>query len=116
MNPSDSSASNPPLIISAKDFDLTPSLKEYVNEKLGKLYRFSRHISKIAVELDIDHGHQHGRINRIEVWVTVAGAVLQAGHRAEHMHEAIDLVYPKIERQVVDHERKTRDQHRPSRI
>lgn len=104
------------ITISAKDFDLTPSIKEYVEEKLGKLEKFSKHILRIGVELDVDHSAQQGLIHRIEVWVYMPGKTLQAGLRAEHMREAIDLVYPKMERQIVDHERKTRDQQRGSRI
>lgn len=104
------------ITISAKDFDLTPSIKEYVEEKLGKLERFSKHLQRVGVELDVDHSSHSGAIHRVEVWAYFPGKTLQAGLKAEHMREAIDLVYPKIERQIVDYERKTRDQKRSSRI
>ena len=106
----------PPITINAKDFDLTPALKEYVEEKLGKLGRFSPHIKRIGVEMDVDHAHHQGLIHRIEVWVYLPTKTLQAGLKAEHMREAIDLVYPKIERQIISHERKNRDKVRGSRI
>ncbi len=102
--------------ISGKDFSLTPAIKEYVTEKIGKLEKFSSAIERIRVELDVDHNARHGMINRVEVWVFMPGGPLQAGVKAEHMHEAIDLVYPKIERQIVDHVRKQRDHDRPSRV
>ncbi len=104
------------ITISAKDFKLTPSLKEYVEEKIGKLEKFSKHIERLGVELDIDRNAKQGLINRIEVWIYLPGKTLQAGLKAEHMHEAIDLVYPKLERLITKYEDKRRDQNRPSRI
>jgi putative sigma-54 modulation protein len=89
------------ITISGKDFKLTPAIKEYVTEKMGKLVKFHPQIQRIGVELDVDHGMTKGKKHRIEVWVYLPGKTLEAGMRAEHMDEAIDLVYPKIERQLV---------------
>lgn len=104
------------ITISAKDFKLTPAIKEYVTMKMGKLTRFSKRIERIGVELDVDHSAKSGLLNRIEVWVYFPEKTLQAGLKAEHMNEAIDLVYPKIERQITSYEGKLRDHDRPSRI
>ncbi len=104
------------ITISAKDFKLTPANKTYVEEKLGKLSRFSKRIKRIGVELDVDHNAKSGLVNRVEVWVYLPEKTLQAGLKAEHMNEAIDLVYPKIERQITSYEGKRRDRKRPSRI
>lgn len=104
------------ITINAKDFQLTPAIKEYVEEKLGKLERFSKRIQRIGVELDVDHNVTKGLKHRIEVWVYLPEKTLQAGLKAEHMNEAIDLVYPKVERLITSHEGKRRDQKRPSRI
>lgn len=102
--------------ISGKDFDLTPSIKEAVEMKMGKLEKFSSRIERIGVELEVDHATRHGLKNRIEVWVYFPEKTLQAGLKAEHMQEAIDLVYDKIERQVVNFERKRRDLQRGARV
>lgn len=89
------------ITISGKDFKLSPAVKEYVQEKLGKLEKFNPDILRIGVELDVDHNVTKGLKNRVEVWVYLPGKTVQAGMKAEHMDEAIDLVYPKIERQLV---------------
>lgn len=99
-----------PITISGKDFDLTESLKEYVELKLGRLARFAHGAERIGVELDVDHGHQSGALYRVEVWVYFPGETIQAGEKAEDMHAAIDLVYPKLERQLVDRKEKLLDQ------
>ena len=104
------------ITLEAKNFDLTPAIKAYVDEKLGKLSKFSSRIERIGVELDVDHASRHGLKHRLEVWVFLPEKTLQAGLKAEHMNEAIDLVYEKIERQVVNYERKRRDLARGTRI
>ena len=89
------------ITISGKDFKLTPSVKAYVMEKMSKLEKYNPNIQRIGVELDVDRNVTKGKKNRIEVWVYLRGKTLQAGIKAEHMDEAIDLVYPIIERQVI---------------
>lgn len=88
------------ITISAKDFKLTPAVKEYVNTKMSKLSKFNQDILRIRVELDVDHNVTKGKKNRIEVWIFLPGQTIQAGIKAVHMDEAIDLVYPKLERQL----------------
>lgn len=89
------------ITISGKNFKLTPSIKEYVTTKFGKLERYNSNIRRIGVELDVDHNVTKGKKHRIEVWVYLPSKTVQAGMKAEHMEEAIDLVYPLIERQLV---------------
>lgn len=103
------------ITISGKDFKLTPAIKTYVEEKIGKLSRFSRRIIRIGVELDIDHNVTKGMKNRVEVWIYLPGKTIQAGLKAEHMREAIDLVYPKLETQLVAYEGKKRERRRPGK-
>lgn len=100
------------ITISGKDFKLTPTIKTYVDEKIGKLSKFSRRIIRVGVELDVDHNVTKGLKNRIEVWIYLPGKTIQAGIKAEHMREAIDLVYPKLERQLVSYEGRKRERRR----
>ena len=90
-----------PITISAKDFQLTPAIKSYVEDRMSKLSKFHPRIELIGVELDVDRNVTKGFKNRVEVWVYLPGQTISAGVKAEHMDEAIDLVYPKIERQLV---------------
>ena len=96
------------ITISGKDFKLTPAIKEYVNQKIGKLAKFNADILRIGVELDVDHNVTKGKKYRIEVWIYLPGRTIQAGIKAEHMDEAIDLVYPILERQIVKQKEKRR--------
>ncbi len=89
------------ITISGKDFHPTEADQTYVTEKLQKLERFHPNIQRIGVELDVDHNVTHGQKFRIEVWVSLPDKDIKAGLKAEHFQEAVDLVYPKLERQLV---------------
>lgn len=89
------------ITISAKDFKLTPTIKSLIMQKVQKLAKFNPHVQRFGVELDVDHNVTKGRKYRIEIWAYLPGKTLEAGMKAEHMEEAIDLVLPKIERQLV---------------
>ena len=53
------------------------------------------------VELEVDRNHHSGDLYSVEVIVHLHSKTLQAGMRADDMRAAIDLVYPKLERQLV---------------
>ncbi len=89
------------ITISAKDFKLTPAIKSVITEKVNKLAKFNPHVQRFGVELDVDHNVTKGKKYRVEIWAYLPGKTLEAGIKAEHMEEAIDLVIPKIERQLV---------------
>jgi ribosomal subunit interface protein len=91
------------MVVTAKDFKLTPSITEYVNEKFGALTRLSRQpITDIKVMLDVDHNKRHGDTCRVEASAVWRGRTYKAGEKATEMHEAIDLCVEKLERQLRD--------------
>lgn len=89
------------ITISAKDFKLTPSIKEYIDERFSRLAKFHPQVDRVGVELDVDRNVTKGKKFRIEIWVYLPGRTVEAGVKAEDMRQAADLVYPKIERQLV---------------
>lgn len=88
------------LIVSGKDFPLTPSLKTYVAEKFAHFERHDHPIEQARVELDVDHNQHRGDIFRVTAHLILGKHVVKAGVKAEKMHAAIDLVIPKLERQL----------------
>ncbi len=89
------------ITISAKDFKLTPSIKEFVEERFSKLAKFHPQAHRVGVELDVDRNVTKGKKFRVEVWVYLPGRTVEAGVKAEDMRQAVDMVYPKVERQLV---------------
>lgn len=89
------------IIIGAKDFKLTPSLKTYVEQKVGKLARYWSKIIRARVEFKIDHKQKSGDIFHIEVCLEVPGPDIAINAKASEIYSAINIVVPKLERQIV---------------
>lgn len=88
------------LIISGKDFPLTPSLKEFVRNKFSRFDRHSHPILEARVELDVDHNQRSGDIFRATAHLILGKRVVKAGVKAPDMHAAVDELLPKLERQL----------------
>ncbi|MFA4936723.1 MAG: ribosome-associated translation inhibitor RaiA [Patescibacteria group bacterium] len=88
------------IIISAKNFKLTPSLITYTEEKVGKVERFWGEIIRANVELSVGRVKSAGNISQVRVWLEVSGPDIEAESEAADMHAAIDLVVPKLESQI----------------
>lgn len=100
------------IIITGKDFKLTPAIKKFVTRKLTKLSKYSKRIILVKVELDVDRHHQKGDNFRAEIWVTLPKKIIQAGLKGDEMHQVIDLLLPKIEHQIIRHKDKLKDQQK----
>jgi putative sigma-54 modulation protein len=80
--------------------DLTPSLKDYVQEKIGNLSKFIQ-ANEARVELDRDQHHHSGMVFHAEVSLIAGGKIMFAEVRAEDMYAAIDLLVPKLKEQIM---------------
>lgn len=61
--------------ITAKKFELTPTIKEHVEERVHNFSRFfDDKITEARVTLEVDDGHHsHGKVNRCEIIARVPG-------------------------------------------
>lgn len=85
--------------IKATYLDLTLSVKEYVEEKIGHLGKFIV-AQEAKVELARDKHHRTGLVFRAEVTMILGGKVMRAEALAEDIYAAIDLVIPKLKEQI----------------
>ncbi len=89
------------ITITGKNFKLSNPIKVYVTKQLQKVKKISPvPVITMKAELDVDKNQRSGLKNRVEMSVELAGKTIKAGHKAEHMREAIDLCIPKLLRQV----------------
>ncbi len=90
------------ITVSGHNVDVTPSLRDYVNTKLGKLHRHFDNITNTDVTLSVEK-----LIQKAEATVHVAGADLFATCESEDMYAAIDSLTDKLDRQLIKHKEKT---------
>jgi putative sigma-54 modulation protein len=87
--------------VSGHHVEVTPALRDYVNNKLSKLQRHFDHITNTDVTLTVEK-----LIQKAEASVHVAGADLFAACESEDMYTAIDLLTDKLDRQLIKHKEK----------
>jgi len=82
--------------VRGKNIEITPSLREYVEKRVGKILKYFDEIDEITVLLTVSKGR-----HIVEVTVPVQGGVLLRGEEATmDMYTSIDLVVEKLERQI----------------
>ncbi len=97
--------------IQAANFELTESLKTYIQAKIGSLdqYLADNKVLETHVEMEVDKSQQTGEIYRAEVMIYVPKDMLRAEEQAHDMHVAIDHCREKLQVQIEKYKAKTRD-------
>lgn len=93
--------------ISGHHVELTPAIKNYVNEKLNRLERHHDRITSTNVILSVDKLRQ-----KAEATVHVSGKDFFAECESEDLYAAIDLLADKLDRQLIKYKEKMRNHHR----
>ena len=91
-------------IIVGKGIDVTPGLKQAVEDKIGKLERYFTPNTQIHVTLSVEKDRQ-----KIEVTIPVKGSVIRSEQVSNDMYVSIDLVEEIIERQLKKYKNKIID-------
>ena len=92
------------ITISGKNMDITSSLREAVQEKLGKLDRYFTPDTDVHVTLSVEKERQ-----KIEVTIPVKGRIIRSEQVSNDMYVSIDLVEEVIERQLRKYKNKIID-------
>ncbi len=93
--------------IHGKNLKLTPAIKSYVEEKIGRLDKFLEDSESVVANVNV---RTSGKEQIIEVTMPIKKIILRGEERHEDLYAAIDLVSEKIERQI--RKNKTRMQKR----
>ncbi len=90
------------ITVSGHHVEVTPALRDYVNNKLAKLQRHFDNITNTDVTLSVEK-----LVQKAEATVHVAGADLFATCESEDMYAAIDSLTDKLDRQLIKHKEKS---------
>ncbi len=94
-------------IISGKNIDVTPALKDMVEQKLGKLEKYFTSDTEIIVTLSVEKDR-----HKIEVTIPVKGDIIRSEQVSDNMYVSIDLVQEIIERQLRKYKTKLLAKHK----
>ena len=96
------------LTISGRQLDVTPALRSFVTEKLGRATRHYDQVTDVRVVLTVDNQKDKSKRQRAECTVHVKGGELFAEAANEGMYAAIDELVDKLESQLARHKGKVK--------
>lgn len=100
------------MIVKGRRYDVTPQVREYAEEKIGKVTRIlNSSVKSIEVELWVEKNPSIENGQVAEVTVYTKGPVIRAKEGAPNMYAAVDLVSEKLERQFRRLKGKIVDRH-----
>jgi len=86
--------------------EITPALKDYLNNKLTRIERHFDSVTSIKCVLTVEKLR-----HKAEAKVNVTGGTLFADAVEDDMYAAIDGLIDKLDRQIVKHKEKLTDHH-----
>jgi len=95
------------LQISGHHIEVTPALREYVENKLDPVVRHFDKVTGVSVVLSVEKLKQ-----KAEVTMHVPGKDLHVAEAGDDLYAAIDALFDKLDRQVQKHKQKLQDHHR----
>lgn len=90
--------------ITGRNIEVTPALRDAVQDKIGKLERYFNPDTEVIVTLSVQKDSQ-----KIEVTIPMKGNIIRAEESSSDMYVSIDLVEEIIERQIKKYKRKLID-------
>lgn len=88
---------------SGHHLDLTPAIKNYVQNKLERLANHNDLITHVNVILSVEKLEQ-----KAEATIHVSGKEIFANSCSEDLYAAIDMLTDKLDRQLIKHKEKLR--------
>lgn len=86
--------------LQARRFELTPTIRDYVAKKVGRLDRYLPDIKATRVDLDRGVTRSQGEVYTAQVTTWVDSAILRAEETNPDLFAALDLASDKILRQI----------------
>ena len=96
------------LNLSGRHLDITPAIRSYVLEKLGRVTRHFDHVIDLNVILSVDKLEQ-----KVEASAHVAGRDIHVEAIDDDMYAAIDALADKLDRRVRKRKERAVDHHAP---
>jgi putative sigma-54 modulation protein len=97
------------LTITGHHLDVTPALRGYVEEKMGRVSRHFDQVIDVSVILSVEKLRQKAEAN-----VHVRGKDIYVESTDEDLYSALDALADKLDRQILKHKEKTGNVHRES--
>lgn len=100
------------LQVKGKNVEVSPSIRSYAEEKLGKLSRQLADPTEVELELAVEKNPSISASHVAEATIRTNGPTLRARESSTDMKASIDQLVDKLERQVTRYREKRREEPR----
>lgn len=97
------------LTISGHHLDVTPAIREYVQNKLERITRHFDQVIDSHVILCIDNLTEKDKRQKAEINLRVAGKIVHVTSAAHDLYAAIDVLMDRLDRQVQKYKQMLQD-------
>lgn len=94
------------LNVNGRNVTITQPIRDYVEEKIGRIINHYDQILEIEVTLEVIKNPSVAENHIAEVSCKIPGGSLHVKEAAESMYASIDLLADKLNRQVIKHKEK----------
>jgi putative sigma-54 modulation protein len=94
------------LTISGHHLEVTPAIRDYVVDKLGRIRRHFDHVINVTIIMQVEK-----LAHKVEATLHVKGHDFHARCEDASMYAAIDLLADKLDRQILRHKEKNASAH-----
>ncbi len=88
------------LIVSGIHLELTPSLKQFVQEKSDRLFRHEERIIRLRVELECDPKQDVAHRFTAKGHIAIHGPDMNASVSTDECHKAVSMLVDKLDRML----------------
>ena len=100
------------IIISGKQLKITDAIKNYTEEKISRISKYSEAITEVDVVLTVEDTKSEGPIHKADGLVYASGTKIKVEARNDDLYAAIDELSERLERQVRKYKEKQKDHNK----
>ncbi len=100
------------VIISGRHLKITDPIKEYTEEKIGRLDKYFDSIIEVDVTLSVEHSKTEGDVHKADALLFGNGTKIKVETENSDLYAAIDELSDVLERQVKKYKEKMKDHNK----
>ena len=100
------------IIVSGKQLKITDAIRNYTEEKISKIFKYTDAITEVDVVLTVEQKKSEGEVHKADGLVYASGTKIKIEARNTDLYAAIDELSERLERQVRKYKEKQKDHNK----
>ena len=100
------------IIVSGKQLKITDAIKNYTEEKISKIFKYTDAITEVDVVLTVEQKKSEGEVHKADGLVYASGTKMKVEASNTDVYAAIDDLSERLERQVRKYKEKQKDHNK----